>query len=101
VDLDSKPEMGVGHHWGWETAGGEEKDSLNVSDCLGEVALSVCSDGGGALGMYSGYTGSSFSGSPCRTGLVSFWSLSIIVWAMKTLLYSFLLAQNQTQEDVV
>jgi hypothetical protein len=36
--------------------------------------------------MYSGGTGGSSSGSPCRTGLVGLWSLGFITWSMKTLL---------------
>jgi hypothetical protein len=67
VDSDSKPGMGEGHCWDWEAADGAEKGSLRVVGCLEMVALA-----GGALGMYSGGTGGSSSGSPGRTGLVSF-----------------------------
>jgi hypothetical protein len=95
VDSDSKPGMGVGHCWGWEAADEAEGDSLKMEDCLGEVA--GCSDGSGMLGMYGGGTGGSSSGSPCRIGLVSFWSLGFISWAMKTLFCPFLLVQNLTQ----
>jgi hypothetical protein len=41
VDLDSKPGMGVGHHWGWEAADEAEGNSLKVADCLGKVALAA------------------------------------------------------------
>jgi hypothetical protein len=60
-----------------------------------------CSDDGGVLGMYGGGTAISSSGSPCTEGLVSFWSLSFIPWVMKTLLFPFLLAQNQSQQGIV
>jgi hypothetical protein len=33
------------------------------------------------LEIHRGGTGCSSSGSPCRTGLVSFWSLGFIAWA--------------------
>jgi hypothetical protein len=49
------------------------------------------------LGMYGRGTGGSYSESPCRTGLVGFWSLGFITWAMKTLLCPFLLEQNQAK----
>jgi hypothetical protein len=39
--------------------------------------------------MYGRGTGGSSSGSPCRTGLVSFWSLDFIVCTMKTLICPF------------
>jgi hypothetical protein len=40
--------------------------------------------------MYGWGTGGSSSGSPCRTGLVSFWSLGFITWATKTALSLFI-----------
>jgi hypothetical protein len=41
VDLDSKPGLGVGHHWGWEAADGAKGDTLKVAGCLEEVALAA------------------------------------------------------------
>jgi hypothetical protein len=92
----------MGYHWGWEATDGAEEDSLKVADCLGEVALAAlmvvvhweCTVGTQVvhlLGPLAEQAGSS-SGSSCRTGLVGFWSLGFITWAMKILLCPFLLA---------
>jgi hypothetical protein len=96
VELDSKPGLGVGHHWDWEAADGTEGPTTEGGGLSGRGGTG-CSDGDSMLGMYNGGTGGSSSGSPCRTGLFSFWSLGFIACAMKTLLCPFLLAQNWTQ----
>jgi hypothetical protein len=41
VDSDSKPGMGVGHHWDWEAADGTEEDSPRVAGYLGKLALAA------------------------------------------------------------
>jgi hypothetical protein len=77
VDLDSKLGMGGG---------------------LSGRSGTGCSDDGSTLGMYGGDTSDSSSGSPCKTGLVSFWSLGFIAWATKTALSLFLGAESVPRE---
>jgi hypothetical protein len=41
VDSDSKPGMGMGHHWDCKAADGTEEDSPRVVGYLGKVALAA------------------------------------------------------------
>jgi hypothetical protein len=60
--------LGQGGCW-WGLEGLTEGEELS-----GKGGTGCCNDGS-ALGMYGRGTAISSSGSPCRTGLVSFWSL--------------------------